>query len=38
MNALFRVGHDMACCGYPWSKAPPDFTESKYDQKPGKKP
>ena len=25
MNALFKVGHDMGCCGYPWSKAPPDF-------------
>jgi predicted acylesterase/phospholipase RssA len=25
MNALFQVGYNMACCGYPWTKHPPDF-------------
>jgi predicted patatin/cPLA2 family phospholipase len=26
MNALFKVGYDMAAKGYPWVKAPPGFT------------
>jgi predicted acylesterase/phospholipase RssA len=28
MNALFQVGYNMACCGYPWSKHPPDYSPS----------
>jgi len=34
MNALFQVGYNMACCGYPWTKYPPDFNPGKYEQKP----
>jgi len=26
MNALFNVGYNMACCGYPWTKHPPDYS------------
>jgi hypothetical protein len=33
MNALFQVGYQMACCGYPWSKYPPDFNPGKGGQK-----
>jgi predicted acylesterase/phospholipase RssA len=34
MNALFQVGYQMACCGYPWSKYPPDYNPNKYERKP----
>lgn len=34
MDALFQLGYQMACCGYPWSKYPPDVNPRKYDQKP----
>lgn len=33
MSALFQVGYGMARRGYPWSKYPPDFNPSKYEQK-----
>jgi predicted acylesterase/phospholipase RssA len=29
MNALFNVGYNMACCGYPWTKHPPDFSPNR---------
>jgi predicted acylesterase/phospholipase RssA len=29
MNALFQVGYNMACCGYPWTKHPPDYSPSR---------
>jgi predicted acylesterase/phospholipase RssA len=29
MNALFNVGYNMACCGYPWTKHPPDYSPSR---------
>jgi hypothetical protein len=34
MDALFQIGYQMACCGYPWSKYPPDFNPRKYGQPP----
>ena len=27
MNALFKVGYDLAVKGYPWEKGPPGFAE-----------
>jgi predicted acylesterase/phospholipase RssA len=38
MNALFQVGYQMACCGIPWSKYPPDFTPRKDEQPAARKP
>jgi predicted acylesterase/phospholipase RssA len=29
MTALFNVGYNMACCGYPWTKHPPDFSPNR---------
>jgi predicted acylesterase/phospholipase RssA len=38
MNALFQVGYQMACCGYPWSKYPPDYNPGKQGQKTAAQP
>jgi predicted acylesterase/phospholipase RssA len=29
MNALFQVGYNMACCGYPWTKHPPEYSPNR---------